>query len=92
MFAGSDAIMTVIGIALAAGFVYGSRGGASMGGWLEGIRRTALLRDIAASGVARPALRAGRTIDDDAALDVYNAYLDTLGDGPERRGDASAEL
>jgi hypothetical protein len=41
--------------------------------------------------VARPARRDGRTIDDDAALDAYNAYLDTLGDNPDRRGDASAE-
>jgi putative copper resistance protein D len=91
MFAGSDVIMTAVGIALAAGFVYGPRGGSSMGGWLEGIRRAALLHDIAAGGAARPALRPGRTIDDDAALGAYNAYLDTLGDGPERRGEASGE-
>jgi hypothetical protein len=91
MFAGSDAIMTVVGITLAAGFVYGPHAGSRMGGWPEGIRQTAPLRDITVSGGARPALRPSRTIDDDAALDAYNSYLDTLGDGPGRRGDASAE-
>ena len=76
MWAGSDAIMTVLALAVAVMLVYDPRPAGPLGRWAEGSRRAVLLRGLASAGTAMPA---GRVIDDDAHLAAYNAYLSTLG-------------
>jgi putative copper resistance protein D len=86
MWIGSDIIMTVLAVAVAAAVIHGRRQAGQLGRWVEGIRRTALLRALDTTGVPAPAAsRAGpdaRAIDDDAHLAAYNAYLSALDTGP----------
>jgi putative copper resistance protein D len=86
MWIGSDIIMTVLAVAVAAAVIHGRRQAGQLGRWVEGIRRTGLLRALDTTGVPAPAAgRAGpdaRAIDDDAHLAAYNAYLSALDTGP----------
>ena len=76
MFAGSDIVMTVLALAVSVAFLRSPRSAGRLGGWAEGVRTRALLRNLAAAGVRVPSrLAAGRTVDDDAHLAAYNAYL-----------------
>lgn len=76
MFAGSDIVMTLLALAVAVAFLHAPRAAGRTGRWAEGIRSRALLRNLAAAGVAAPPARpGGRTVDDDAHLAAYNAYL-----------------
>ena len=75
MWAGSDAIMTVLAFAVAVLLIRDPRQAGLLGRWAEGTRRSILLRGMASAGMAMPA---GRGIDDDAHLAAYNAYLGTL--------------
>jgi cytochrome c oxidase assembly factor CtaG len=88
MFAGSDIVMTILGVAIAVGIVYRPRRSAAWNGWLDGMAGTALYRETAALGMARPEPGARRP--DEADLDAYNAYLAALGDSTaKRRGPAA---
>lgn len=78
MFAGSDIVMTLLALAVSVSFIHGPRHAGRLGGWAEGIRRAVMLRNLSTAGVAPPALRPGRTVDDDAYLTAYNAYLSSL--------------
>ena len=85
MWIGSDIVMTVLAVAVAAGFVHHPRHSGHVGGWLEGIRRAALRREITAAGVLLPGgASAACTVDDDAHLAAYNAYLSAIGDARPR--------
>jgi putative copper resistance protein D len=80
MFAGSDVVMTVLALVVSVRFIRGSGSAASPGRWVEGLRRAALMRRLTAAGQGVPGTAAaGRTIDDDAHLAAYNAYLSALG-------------
>jgi putative copper resistance protein D len=82
MWAGSDAIMTLLALVVAAMLIYDPRQAGSLGRWAEGSRRAVLLRGMASAGT----VPGGRAIDDDAHLAAYNAYLSTLGrSGPDSR-------
>jgi len=78
LFAGSDIIMTVMGVAIAISIVYQPRRTAAANGWLNGTGRTLLRRDPASR---LPTPRRGRAAED-ADLEAYNAYLGALGKGP----------
>ena len=79
MWAGSDAIMTVLALAVAVLLIRDPRQASLLGRWAEGTRRTVLLRGMASAGMTMPG---GRAIDDDAHLAAYNAYLGTLSPSP----------
>ena len=78
MFAGSDIIMTILGLAIAISVVYQPRRTAAAGGWLDGIGRTPPGRGAASR---LPLRRPGRAAED-ADLDAYNAYIGALGESP----------
>jgi putative copper resistance protein D len=84
MFAGSDAVMALMAVAVCVAMVHDPRWAGSLGGWIEGRRRSALLREVGAAGLALPGpgrgKTRGQTIDDDAHLAAYNAYLAALGE------------
>jgi putative copper resistance protein D len=82
MWVGGDAIMFVLVLCVFVNFLRDKRAHGSMGTWLEGARSAALYDNVALAGVTRPQpadLRRGATVDDDAHLDAYNAYLARLG-------------
>jgi cytochrome c oxidase assembly factor CtaG len=91
MFMGSDLVMAILAVAVCVAMVHDPRWAGSLGGWVEGLRRAALLRQVSAAGLSMPDHRPGgrQTIDDEAHLAAYNAYLATLGGrGQGRRPDA----
>ncbi len=75
MWLGSDLVMTLLAVGLATAFIHDPRLAGSPGRWVEGTRRAALRRGIAATGGTQPP---GRSVDDDAHLAAYNAYLSAL--------------
>ena len=81
MWAGSDSIMTVLALAVAVLLIRDPRQARLLGRWAEGTRRTVLLQGMANAGMTMPG---GPTIDDDAHLAAYNAYLGTLSVGHPR--------
>ena len=93
MFAGSDIIMTILGVAIAVGIVYCPRPGAAWNGWLDGMGGTALYRGTAARSIAREMVRPGPGArrPDEADLDAYNAYLASLGDSTAKRHNPAAQ-
>jgi cytochrome c oxidase assembly factor CtaG len=89
MFAGSDIVMTILGVAIAVGIICRPRPGAAWNGWLDGMGGTALYRGTAARGMARPGPGARRPNEPD--LDAYNAYLASLGDSTAKRHNPTAQ-
>ena len=79
MWAGSDAIMTVLALAVAVLLIRDPRQSSLLGRWTEGTRRKVLLQGMASAGMRMPC---GPAIDDDAHLAAYNAYLGTLAPSP----------
>jgi cytochrome c oxidase assembly factor CtaG len=82
MFAGSDLVMTVAAMAVLVAFLRGRRDAGRAGNWAEAARRRALARNLAASGIPAPAAGTRHTVDDDAHLAAYNAYLSALAEEP----------
>jgi putative copper resistance protein D len=82
MWVGGDAIMFALMLAVFVAFLRDKRAHTSMGSWLEGARRAALYEHAAQAGLEIPESADGRraaTVDDDAHLAAYNAYLARLG-------------
>jgi putative copper resistance protein D len=86
MWVGGDAIMFVLMLCVFVSFMRDSRAHGSMGDWLEGARSRTLQDAVTHAGLTAPASsgpRRGQTVDDDAHLAAYNAYLARLaGDSP----------
>jgi putative copper resistance protein D len=86
MWVGGDAIMFVLMLCVFVSFMRDSRAHGSMGDWLEGARSRTLEDAVTHAGLTAPASsspRRGQTVDDDAHLAAYNAYLARLaGDSP----------
>jgi cytochrome c oxidase assembly factor CtaG len=90
MFVGSDVVMALLAVAVCVAMVHDRRWAGRVGGWVEGLRRASLLRQVTAAGLSLPGgPRSGRTIDDDAHLAAYNAYLARLGDRGQVRPEGS---
>lgn len=83
MFAGSDLIMTVLGMVMAAGIVRGSGRGLAARGWADSPAATRARRGMAGPGPGYPLPGARRTAGSDPAADLaaYNAYLAGLTSG-----------
>jgi putative copper resistance protein D len=84
MWIGSDVIMTVLALVVSVAFIHGRRRAGAVGGWAERARHATVLRQLAGAGVPAPVLPPGRTIDDEAHLAAYNAYLAAIGGEPAR--------
>jgi putative copper resistance protein D len=86
MFIGSDVVMALLAVVVCVAMVHDRRWAGRLGGWIEGQRRADLLRQVTTAGLSLPGgPEGGRTIDDDAHLAAYNAYLATLGGGGQVR-------
>ena len=83
MWIGSDIIMTVVALAVAAAFIHDPRQAGQLGRWVEGIRRAAPLREMPG---ARMSAAEARAIDDNAHLEAYNTHLSALGVTAHGRG------
>lgn len=88
MWVGGDGLMFVVMLCLFIAFLRDRGAQRSMGPWLEGARRQALVDHAVEVGVAAPAPAARRrrnaTVDDDDHLAAYNAYLQRLAERGER--------
>jgi cytochrome c oxidase assembly factor CtaG len=82
MWVGGDAIMFFWVLCVFVVFLSDKRAQGSMGDWVESARSSALRESVGQAGIsapAQPAPRRGQTVDDDAHLAAYNAYLARLG-------------
>ncbi|HWB65959.1 MAG TPA: cytochrome c oxidase assembly protein [Mycobacteriales bacterium] len=82
MWAAGDGIMFILILCLFVVFLRDRRAHGSMGDWLEGARSQVLREHATSAGIEVPtaaSARRGQTIDDDAHLAAYNAYLAKLG-------------
>jgi cytochrome c oxidase assembly factor CtaG len=82
MWVGGDGIMFVLMVCVSALFIRDKTAHSSMGDWLEAARHRALVDQVGAVPDAAPGLRRGATVDDEAHLAAYNAYLARLGGTP----------
>ena len=82
MWIGGDAIMFALLLCVYVAFLRDKRAQSTMGDWLEGARLQTLQDTVGNVGIATPARsnRRGETVDDDAHLAAYNAYLARLGE------------
>jgi putative copper resistance protein D len=80
MWVGGDALMFALMLCVFIAFLRDRQAQGTMGTWLEGARSNALQDAVAQAGITAPAARKGRaaTVDDDAHLAAYNAYLARL--------------
>ena len=83
MWVGGDIIMTVLALVVSFLLIHDRRRAGQLGGWIEGIRRAALLDRMAGAGVT---VTAGAAADDEARLAAYNTYLGVLGGTPPGTG------
>jgi putative copper resistance protein D len=79
MWAGGDIVMTVLALVVSFLLIHDRRQAGQLGGWIEGIRRTALVSRLAGAGVTIPPVAGA---DDEAQLAAYNTYLGVLGGTP----------
>ena len=81
MWIGSDIVMTILALAVCVAIVHDPRRAGRLGAWIEDRRRAAVLRQVSAAGLSVSGSRhRGRTVDDEAHLTAYNAYLRMLSD------------
>lgn len=81
MWVGGDAFMVFLMAVLVIGYTRQGSGAMGLGNWLEGARAQSLADHAAAAGVANPQPGRRDTVDDDAHLSAYNAYLAALARG-----------
>lgn len=84
MWVGGDALMFLLILCVVVVFVRDKRAHSNLGSWLEGARSQAFYSQVAPDRLARPAEVASKrpvTVDDDAHLEAYNAYLARLAGG-----------
>lgn len=85
MWVVGDTIMFVLMLCVFVVFLRDKRAHGTMGDWLEGARSRALQDAVTHAGLTAPVQRTrrrGQTVDDDAHLAAYNAYLARLGGDP----------
>jgi cytochrome c oxidase assembly factor CtaG len=81
MWIGGDGVMVALILVLTIGLIRRGDTQALLGTWVEGARTRTMHEHITRGGITAPRSR-GATVDDDAHLAAYNAYLATL-DGRE---------
>ncbi len=83
MWVGGDALMVLLMAVLVVRFTRSGREDMGLGTWMESARGRALADQAAAAGIESPATGRHGTVDDDAHLSAYNAYLAALAGGEQ---------
>jgi putative copper resistance protein D len=79
MWIGGDGVMVALILVLTIGLIRSRDTRPILGSWIEGARARTMQEHLTVRGVASPAVLRG-TVDDEAHLSAYNAYLEALHD------------